>query len=1011
MKFTEVCIRRPVFACVLNLILIVVGVVAYQTLEIRYFPQIPRPVATVHVSYPGASADLMESSVTNIIEGAISDVPNVKYMTSSSRSGSASINLYFSINGDFDQEVNTVRDKVAGVKNKLPSAIDSVSVTVGGVERPVLNLGFTSKNMSQQAMRNYIIQFIQPQLNNVPGVGAVWTYGSSGYSMRIWLKPERMAALNITADDIVSALNANNVDFPAGVVLDPERTFSVVSDIQLKTPKQFGDIIIKSVGGKPIYLKNIADVKWGPSALQESPMLINGKPGIDVEVRPRFGENPIDVASAVRDELAKIKKHLPTNINVAVTYDQSTFLQSSIEETAMSIFYAVILVILVVVGFLGSFRASMVPIITIPLCLIDGFGVMRLFGFSINIMTLLALVLAIGLVVDDAIVMLENIHRHIEEGLDRVAAAIKGSREIAFAVIAMTITLAAVYAPIGFASGVSAAVFREFAFTLAGTVIISGFVAITLSPMMCSKILVSNVKENKFQKRLNEIFESISTRYKVILRFMLCNRLWVIAVLVIIAILGYFLYQVMPAEFVPQEDIGYFETKVIPPSGASIQYVNRQMMKLDKLYKNEASIAYYASFVLQNGPTSFVTLKDWDKRSETLAQILAKLKADMAIIPGVTAYPMVPSPVDLGDTDNNDLTLEVMTRGSYKDLNKTMQKLKIAIAKYPGLTDVADNLRFNSQVYKVNLRREMIGSLGVNPQDVADAMSILLGGKHVTDVMLGNQSYPVKVQVQKSDLKNFQGFGKLYLTTQNSGQVVPLVNLVSITPTIGQTTLTHYNRMRSGTITGQLKPGYSEKNLVDFLNKTVPNYINQQESYAFSGKIRQFLSSQGDMASMFVLSLIFIYLILAATFESFIDPFVILLAVPLSFVGALAVLWVTGGSINLFTNIGMITLVGLIAKHGILITQFANDLRKEGMAVIDAVVEAAAVRLRPIFMTTAAMILGSIPLALASGPGTISHNQIGWVIVGGLFFGTFFSLVVVPIAYVYLSALKMNNGK
>lgn len=1009
MRFTEVCIRRPVLACVLNLILIVIGVVSYQRIEIRYFPEVPKPVATVSIDYPGASAALMESSITNIVEGALSDVPNVNYMTSSSTSSRTRINLYFNLSGDFDQEVNAVRDKVASVKSRLPTSIESTSVTVGGVERPVLNLGFSSTKLSQALMRNYVIQYIQPALSNVTGVGAVWVFGSSDYAMRVWLKPERMAALGITADDVVNTLNANNVDFPAGSVLDPQRTFSVISDIQLKTPQQFGALIVKSVKGSPVYLRNIAKIAWAPSALQQSPMLINGKPGIDVEVRPRFGENPIVVAGKVRQALKRIRARLPKGMQVEVTYDQSTFLRSSISETGMAIFYAVILVILVVLLFLGSFRASFVPIITIPLCLIDGFGVMYLLGFTLNIMTLLALVLAIGLVVDDAIVMLENIHRHIEEGMDAISASIKGSKEIAFAVIAMTITLAAVYAPIGLAQGVSAVVFREFAFTLAGTVIISGFVALTLSPVMCSRILANNAKENKFQQRLERIFSVLANRYKVFLKYVISMRIWVILMLLVVALLGYFLYLAMPGEFVPQEDIGYFTTTVIPPSGSSIKYINRQMGILDKLYAKEAGIAYYASFVLQGGPTSFVSLKPWHERDETQNQILAKLKKEMAAVPGVTAYPVIPSAVDLGDTDSNDMTLQVMTMGTYKALDKQMEKITAALKRYPGLTDVEDNLKFNSQQYKVNLNRQMIGDLGVNPQDVADAMSTMLGGKHVTDVMKGNRSYSVLVQMQKQDLENFQGFSKLYLTTKNPGQTVPLVNLVTLTPAIGQSTLSHYNRMRSGSITGQFMPGYSEQDVVNYVNKVVPGMLTSNQSYTFSGKIKQFLDSQGSMTYMFILSVIFIYLILAATFESFIDPFVILLSVPLSFVGALLVLKLAGGTINLFTNIGMITLVGLIAKHGILITQFANTLQQEGYNLVDAVVESASIRLRPILMTTAAMILGSLPLAFASGPGTISHQQIGWVIVGGLFFGTFFSLVVVPIAYIYLSRLKSKK--
>lgn len=1008
MKLTELCIRRPVLAAVINLVLVVIGIVTFQRITVQYFPTIPHPVVTVSTSYQGASADLMETQVTNIIEGALSSVAGVDYMTSSSSTNSSSITIYFNMSSDFDEEVSNVRDKVASVRQRLPSNVTPPIVSTGGVERPVLNLGFYDDHKNQEQVRDYIVRFIQPTLAEVQGVGAVWVFGSGDYALRIWLNSEKMAALGVTVADVVAMLNANNVNFPAGQVLEPDRIFTVISDVQLKTPEEFANLIITDQGGKPIFLKDVAQVQWGNSNLQESPMLINGKNAIDVEVRPRFGENPIEVAKQVRLTLKQIETNLPQGMHVFVTYDQSYFLKSALDETELAVLYAVILVMIVIYLFLGSLRGTLIPIITIPLCLIDVFGVMILLGFTLNIMTLLAMVLAIGLVVDDAIVVLENIYRHVEHGISPFEAAIKGANEIAFPVISMTLTLAAVYAPIGFAQGLSAVVFKEFAFTLAGAVIISGFIALTLSPMMCSKIVKAHIKENKLQLYLTRLFSHLSTHYRRYLTAIVHHRRWIVLAWVILAALGFLFYLNMPAEFIPEEDIGYFTTTVKPPSGASVHYIDQQMAKLDAFYKAEPAIAYYATFVLGNGPTSFVSLKPWGERKQSLQQVLDTLAPQLSSVPGVTAYTQVPSAIDFGNTDDNDMTLQIMTTQSYEHLALMMEKLVEVIKQYPGLQQVEDNLKFNNQQYKVSLKRDAIGTYNVNPQDVANTLTTMLGGSHVTDVMLGNRSYNVMVQMQKEDLENFQGIDKLYVPTAN-GSVVPLANLVALTPSIGQISMSHFNRLRSGSITAQFAPGYTGSDIVSYMASVVPKYIGPTERYAFSGRITQYLSSQGNMSSLFILSIIFIYLILAAQFESFIDPFVILLSVPLSIVGAMLVLWCAGGTLNLYTNIGMITLVGLIAKHGILITQFANTLREQGLPLLESIVEAAVIRLRPILMTTAAMILGSIPLALASGPGSISHRQIGAVIVGGLFFGTFFSLIVVPVAYYYLSKFKMKH--
>lgn len=1019
MRLAEICIERPVFATVLSIALMVFGLIGFKQLETRYFPEVDQKISRVSVYYAGASPSLMATQVTSYLENALINVKGLSELSSTSTYNHSYIYLRFASDTNMIKAMGDVRDEVSGVQDKLPVDADPPGISVGGVARPVLNIGFMDPNLTPAQIRDFVTKTITPPLLNLPGMGAVWAYGAAPYALRIWLDPQKMAAFDITVTDVQNALQSNNIDFSAGSIRGKSRNYSLVSNTRFHTPQEFSNMIIRDQDGQIVHLGDIANVLLGSQDLQDSPMRINGKPAIDLEIRPLDTANPIVVAKEAKAALAQLQAKLPPGMTMMVTYDQSTFLLHAISESFATLIEAIVLVMIVVYLFLGSLRGAFIPIVTIPVCVIGVFGVMLLLGYSINVMTLLAIILAIGLVVDDAIVVLENIHRYLERGETPIVAALKGIKEIGFSVVAMTLTLAAVYAPIGFMSGFTATVFREFAFTLAGAVLISGFVALTLSPMMCSRVLKPLETSSKLELALEKIFHVVGWRYQVFLRRVLTYRWWVIFALLVLGVSGYFVYQLVPQSFIPKEDIGYFTVDIASPPGSAIHYTDQNMAELEKIYQKVPEIQSYASFVFSGSATNFVTMKPWGERHQSTEAVLQNIAPAMYDIPGVNVNISVPDPVDYGDNaDGKALQINIMTLGTYQDLQRTMDKLVRIFKRYPGLTSVTSNLKFDNSVYEVNFKRNQAAASGVNLQNVADTVALLLSGKHIGDIQQGDQTYEVLTQMQMQDLSSFSGLGNIYVrgrTTADNGQavstMVPLENLITLSQAVRQSSLYRYNRMDSAQLSAQIAPGYSLNKVIAYVQSVLSQNLSSDEQYAFDGRVKAFLSSSGTMLSLFLLSVIFIYLVLAAQFESFVDPFVIMLTVPLCIVGALITLLLTKGSLNLYTNIGLITLVGLITKHGILITQFANARLKSGEPLAQAVTSAAVVRLRPILMTTFAMVLGALPLALSSGPGSISHQQIGWVIVGGMLFGTFFSLVVVPVAYYFLAPLDHKKRK
>lgn len=1007
MKLPEICICQPVLAIVLSLILVVLGILGFSRLELCFFPKLQMPIVSIHTSYQGASSDLMESQVTTVIENALAGLDNVQSISSSSSTSNSYITVQFRLGGDFEAEAAEVRDKVSGVREQLPTDADPPSITVGTKGAIVISLGFTDKNKSPADIRDYVERSVQPALRELSGVGEVDIVGASDYAMRIWLDSAEMAALGVTVSDVKTALTANNIYFPAGSIQAPHRNYGIVSNTRLQNATDFGNIIITQNDHGTIRFKDIAKVELGYRDLNQTPMLINGVSGVQVAVKPLQSANPITVADEVKAAVTNLKQNLPPGMRVIINYDVSQFLVSSIHETFMAIAEAIVLVIIVVFLFLGSVRATLIPVITIPVSLIGVFGIIYLLGFSINIMSLLGMVLAIGLVVDDAIVMLENIHRHIEQGVAPFAAAMQGSGEIMRAVIAMGVTLAAVYAPIGFVQGVTSELFKEFAFTLAGAVIISAFIALTLSPMMCSKILTSEARETRFQLWLDHGFQILQNSYRCILDVLLNKRIIVIGVLIAVAILGVLIAKSLPSEFLPQEDFGLVNVSMLSPAGANQAYTKKYTNQILTILNKTPAIKSYITQENQGSSGVVAALQPWGERNQTTQQVVSNLNPKFDNVTGITAIAYVPDIIDYGAT-GSDLTVNFMTAGDYQALLQPIQKLQKLLKNYPGVMDVDTNLKFDAQQYGITINRDLAAALGVNIQDIADTVSAMMSGNHWSDVQSGDRSYEVIVQMQEQDLKNFDGIKNLYVRSQTTNKMIPLSSLIKLTPQIGQGSLTHFNRLRSATVTALVTPGYTESEVIDFVNQHINSVLTPDIHYAYSGKAQQFIQSQGSMSGILLLAFVFIYLVLSAQFGSFIDPFIILLAVPLSMVGGLLALKLANGTLNLYSQIGIVTLIGLISKHGILITQFINELRQQGENLREAILQGAVIRLRPILMTTAAMVFGTLPLALDSGPGSVGRHQIGWVIVGGLICGTFFSLIVVPVAYSYLAKLKKS---
>jgi multidrug efflux pump len=1005
MKLPELCIRRPVLATVMSLLLILVGVISLQRLSVREYPNIDEPVVTVSTKYIGASSEVVESQVTKVMEDSLAGIEGVDVLSSISRAETSQITVRFRSSRDPESAASDVRDKVGRVRGRLPDDVDEpIIAKVEADAQPIIYLSFSSDRHDTLFITDYAERYVKDRIQNISGVADVAIYGARRFAMRIWLDSARLAAYRLTPVDVENALKRQNVEIPAGRIESRAREFTVLSETDLQTPEQFGQVIIGDTGGGyMVRIKDVARVELGPED-ERRVARYKGKTAITLGVIKQSTANPLDVANGLRALLPSIQESLPDGLNAEIAYDTTVFISRSIDSVFKTIFEATLLVVLVIFFFLRTLRATLIPIVTIPVSLIGAAALMYTFHFSINTLTLLSMVLAIGLVVDDAIVMLENIFRHIEEGVPPVQAALQGSREIGFAVLAMTITLAAVYVPIGFMTGRTGRLFTEFALTLAGAVIVSGFVALTLSPMMCSRMLHHEKKHSRIYNIIETWLNRLTEGYRNWLVRSLGKRLIVVAVGLAVAVSSVGLIWSLKSELSPLEDRGTIMATAIAPEGATIAYTDRYMRQVEDIIKTIPEVDRF--MVVSGVPVvsqaiSFSRLKDWKERDRSQMDIVKSMTPKLMAIPGVLAFAV--NPASLGQKlSDKPVQFVVQTQLTYPELQTMVQALIQEASKYPGLMALDTDLRLNKPQLRVTVNREKVADVGASVDSVGRALETMLGGRQVTRFKREGNQYDVIVQVANVDRQNPDDLSAIYVRARD-GRMVQLSNLLNVEETVAPRELNHFNQMRAATITANIAPGYALGEAIAVLEQTAERVLPQGAQFDFNGQSREFKTSRADMILTFILALFFIYLVLAAQFESFIDPFVIMLTVPLSMTGALLALKLSGGTLNVYSQIGLVTLVGLITKHGILIVEFSNQLQDLGKSKLEAVIEAATLRLRPILMTTGAMVLGALPLAMGSGAGAESRSQIGWVIVGGLLLGTCLTLFVVPTAYTLLA--------
>ena len=878
--------------------------------------------------------------------------------------------------------------------------------------QPIIYMAFSSDRHNLVEIADIATRLVKDRVQTIPGVARADVYGSR-YAMRVWLDPDRLAGYELTPEDVENALRRQNIEVPAGRVEGNDREFTVLAETDLREPSEFAQIIVKETDEFLVRLGDVARIELGADNSRFRARF-NRRNAVPLAIVKQAVANPLDISIALREMLPQIERTLPEGMQIDMAFDSTIFIQESIDEVYVTVGEAIILVMLVIFLFLRNWRAVLVPLVTIPVSLIGAFAMMLLFGFSINTLSLLAMVLAIGLVVDDAIVMLENIYRHIENGMKPFDAALRGSRQIGFAIVAMTLTLAAVYFPFAFSTGRSGMLFIEFALTLAGAVLISGFTALTLSPMMCSKLLHHEEKHGRLFDLGEKFLRGLENSYKNGLARVLVRPVMTMTFAAGIVAGMLFLFLSLPDELAPPEDQGFIIGFASAPEGATLEYTNRYAQQMEEIYQGVPELDRFFKIVGFGSVTSaigFVGLADWEERDRSAQQVAGSLFPQFMNIPGLMAFPVTPPP--LGQRSfGQPVSFIVQTTGTWEELDQIVRNLIVKMGENPNLTNPDSDLKLNKPELRIDVNREKVASVGASVASVGRTLETMLGGRNVTRFKMGTEQYDVIVQVEDSMRRTPGDLSNIFVRGAND-TMIQLQNLATVTETVAAKELNHFNKLRAATISAGIAPGYSMGEALEWMEDALVE-VAPTALYDLSGQSREFRESESSAAVLMVLALLFIYLVLSAQFESFIDPLIILVSVPLAMFGAFLCLalinkggelgwWGQTGSWNIYTQIGAVTLVGLISKHGILIVEFANQLREIGREKLDAVAEAAALRLRPILMTTGAMVLGALPLAIATGAGAEARHQIGWVIVGGMSFGTLFTLFVVPVVYLLLS--------
>jgi multidrug efflux pump len=905
-----------------------------------------------------------------------------------------------------------VRDRVSRVRRQLPDEIDEPTIAkVEADAQPIIFLPFTSTRHTALEVSDYADRYVKPELQNLPGVSGINIYGERRYSMRIWIDRARLAAYGLTVQDVESALRQQNVEIPSGRIESIDREFTILSRTGLTTPQEFERIVVKQANGFLVRLGDVGRAEIG-AVDERRTTRYNGRTAVTLGVVKQSTANPLEVSSAIQALLPGLRERLPEGMQIDVAYDTSVFINESIKSVFSTIGEALVLVVAVILIFLRSLRATLIPVVTIPVSLIGTCAIMYALGFTVNTLTLLAMVLAIGLVVDDAIVVLENAHRHVEEGEKPFRAAINGTREIVFAIIAMTLTLVAVYAPVAFTPGRTGRLFIEFALSLAGAVMISGFIALTLTPMMCSRLLKEHETHGRIYRFLENGLEALARGYRASLGFALRTRFLVILLLVLTVVGGGLMFRQLQSELSPIEDRGILFVLGTAPEGATIDFSSRYARQFEPIGAALPEVA--SAYAVAGSPTvsdvvSFLRLKHWDERERKQQELAELIREDISKIAGVRAF--VNNPPSLGQSiRSRPIQLVVMSTRPFNEIESYVERIIGAVRDYPGLTNVDHDLKLNKPQIDIKMDRDKIADLGLSVETIGRTLETLFGGRQVTRFNMNGKQYDVIVQVAADDRQTPNDLSQVYVRTRN-GEMVQLSNLVTVVETVAPKELNRFNQLRSVTISANLGSGFSQGEALAHLEQVARSILPPDFQLDYDGMSREFKSSGASIVLVFILAALFIYLVLSAQFESFIDPLVIMIAVPLSMTGAFVALHYSGCTLNIYSQIGLVTLIGLITKHGILIVDFANQRRDQlGEDVYRAVTEAAVIRLRPILMTTGAMVLGSVPLAFAGGAGAESRQQIGWVIVGGMTFGTLLTLFVVPTVYTLMARARHVVG-
>ncbi|MBB6466984.1 multidrug efflux pump [Aminobacter lissarensis] len=1005
MSFSDIFIRRPVLSTVVAFMILLLGFQGLFNLSVRQYPEVEETVITISTVYPGASADLIQGFITAPIAAAVATTENIDYVTSQSRPSSSTVTVQMELGSNPDTALTEVMSKVQQVRGQLPSDAKDPTIVKGtGMQFAIMYLAMQNPNMSSEELTEYIERVIRPRMSTIEGVAEVQVLGAANYSMRVWVDPVKLAARGLTAAEVLQAINASNFLSAPGKTKNEYVAYSITMKSTLQTPEAFGELPLKSDNGNVVRLRDVAHVELAAEST-DTVVNFNGEPGTFIGIFPTPSANPLNTAAAVIDELPAISASLPQGMTITMVYDSTETISASIEEVFKTIAEAVAIVIVVILLFLGSFRSVLMPVVTIPLSLIGVCFILLMMGYSINLLSLLAMVLAIGLVVDDAIVVVENIHRHIEDGMSPMQAAFKGMREIFGPVVAMTITLAAVFAPLMFTGGLTGSLFREFAVTLAGAVILSGFIAVTITPMMSARMLKAG-NHSRFAQAVDRTFERIANRYERLVAGSLKYRpVTLLIVIALVSVTG-FMFLKTSNELAPEEDSGALFALVTAPRYATTEYTSMYTDQIRDLTKDLPELKTSFSIVGMGGGTnsgfSVWVLKDWADRTRSQKEIQADIQARLSKVSGVEALVFAPPSLP-GAGGGLPISMVIQSTGDPSQVFEVAEQIKQKAQASGRFIVVQNSLSFDAPQVTVTIDRDRAAALNLSVRDIGTTLSLLVGGGSIAEFDRDSNSYDIIMQVPEEYRNNPEKLGEFFVRSVN-GQMVPLSAVVTIKTNSSPASIDQFNQLNSATIAALPVPGVTTGDGLKVIEDIARPLLPAGFFVDYSGQSRLESEQGSTILIAFGLAIVVIYLVLAAQFESFRDPFIIMMSVPLSIFGAIVPLNLGLGTLNIYTQVGLITLIGLITKHGILLVEFANQQREEhGLSRSEAIIASAKVRLRPILMTTAAMALGVVPLIIASGAGAAARYSMGLVIFCGVIVGTIFTLFVVPMFYTFIS--------